>query len=54
MIVAAFIEEEINTHQAQTVKQDLAALRKLFDYLVTGQIVPFKSGLFGARASVFD
>lgn len=41
MIVAAFIEEETNTHQAQTVKQELAAIRKLFDYLVTGQIVPF-------------
>ena len=41
MIVAAFIEEECNLHQAQTVKQELAAIRKLFDYLVTGQIVPF-------------
>jgi site-specific recombinase XerD len=41
MIVAAFIEEECNIRQAQTVKQELAAMRKLFDYLVTGQIVPF-------------
>lgn len=41
LIVAAFIEQETETHQAQTVKQELAAIRKLFDYLVTGQIVPF-------------
>jgi site-specific recombinase XerD len=41
LLVAAFIEEEINAHQAQTVKQELAAIRKLFDYLVTGQIMPF-------------
>jgi site-specific recombinase XerD len=40
MIVAAFIEEETNIHQAQTVKQELAAIRKLFDYLVTGQVLP--------------
>lgn len=38
MQVAAYIEQ----HQAQpqTVKQGLAAIRMLFDWLVTGQIVP--------------
>ena len=41
LIVAAFIEEETRTRQAQTVKQELAALRMLFDFLVTGQIMPF-------------
>ena len=41
LVVAAFIEEETGKHQAQTVKLELAALRQLFDYLVTGQIVPF-------------
>ena len=41
LIVAAFVEEETAKHQAQTVKQELAAIRALFDYLVTGQIVPF-------------
>jgi len=41
LIVAAFIEAETSRHEAQTVKQELAAIRKLFDYLVTGQIVPF-------------
>lgn len=41
LIVAAFIEEEKQKHHAQTVKQELAALRQLFDYLVTGQIMPF-------------
>lgn len=41
LIVAAFIEEETHKHQAQTVKQELAALRQLFDFLVTGQIMPF-------------
>lgn len=41
LLVAAFIEEETEAHQAQTVKQELAAIRKLYDHLVTGQIVPF-------------
>lgn len=41
LIVAAFIEEETKSRGAQTVKQELAALRQLFDYLVTGQIMPF-------------
>jgi site-specific recombinase XerD len=40
VIVAAYIEE-LGQHEAKpTVKQHLAALRMLFDYLVTGQVLP--------------
>jgi integrase/recombinase XerD len=38
VVVAAYIEQ--HTGAAPTVKQHLAAIRMLFDYLVTGQIVP--------------
>ncbi|WP_244808900.1 MULTISPECIES: tyrosine-type recombinase/integrase [Caballeronia] len=38
--VAAWIELQTQTHAASTVKQRLAAIRHLFDWLVTGQIVP--------------
>jgi site-specific recombinase XerC len=38
--VAAWIERQTQTSSAPTVKQRLAALRHLFDWLVTGQIVP--------------
>jgi site-specific recombinase XerD len=38
--VASWIELQTQTHAAQTVKQRLAAIRHLFDWLVTGQIVP--------------
>ncbi|MCA8051259.1 integrase [Burkholderia sp. AU33423] len=38
--VAAWIERQMSTHAAPTVKQRLAAIRHLFDWLVTGQIVP--------------
>ncbi|CAJ7593145.1 phage integrase family protein [Burkholderia pseudomallei] len=38
--VAAWIEVETQTLSAPTVKQRLAAIRHLFDWLVTGQIVP--------------
>lgn len=36
-VVAAYIEERTQTHHAQTVKQELAALRRLFGWLVIGQ-----------------
>ncbi|MFC5491417.1 tyrosine-type recombinase/integrase [Dokdonella soli] len=39
--VAAYIEQLGNVRSAPTVKQHLAALRHLFDYLVVGQVVPF-------------
>lgn len=38
--LAAWIELQTATHAAPTVKQRLAAIRHLFDWLVTGQIVP--------------
>jgi site-specific recombinase XerD len=41
LMVAAFIEQETKQRHAQTVKQELAAIKGLFDYLVIGQIIPF-------------
>ncbi|SIN85070.1 tyrosine-type recombinase/integrase [Paraburkholderia phenazinium] len=38
--VAAWIERQTQALSAPTVKQHLAAIRHLFDWLVTGQIVP--------------
>ena len=38
--VATWIEAATHTHSAPTAKQQLAAIRNLFDWLVTGQIVP--------------
>jgi len=38
--VAAWIELRTQTSSAPTVKQQLAAIRHLFDWLVVGQIVP--------------
>ena len=38
--VATWVEQQTKTHAAPTVKQRLAAVRQLFDWLVTGQIVP--------------
>jgi site-specific recombinase XerD len=38
--VATWIEGQTQTHAAPTVKQHLAALRHLFDWLVTGQVIP--------------
>lgn len=39
--VAAFVEGRQQTHSAPGVKQQLAAVRMLFDWLITGQVVPF-------------
>jgi site-specific recombinase XerC len=38
--VAAWIEQQTRDHAAPTVKLRLAALRHLFDWLVTGQVMP--------------
>src|SRR3954466_6388569 len=38
-IIAAYIEELQTTRTAPTVKQHLAAIRMLFDWLVIGQVV---------------
>jgi len=40
MHVAAYVEQLGKTHSKPTVKQHLAAVRMLFDWLVTGQVVP--------------
>src|SRR4051794_38185862 len=40
MHVAAYIEQLGREHSAPTVKQHLACLRMLFDWLVTGQVLP--------------
>ena len=40
MAIAAYIEQLQTEHSAPTVKQHLAAIRIMFDWLVTGQVVP--------------
>jgi site-specific recombinase XerD len=54
IIVAAYIEEMTKTHAPQTVKQHLAAIRMLFDWLVIGQVVPFNpaASVRGPRYSI--
>lgn len=52
--VAAWIEELGQSHSVPTVKQRLAAIRALFDWLVVGQVVPTNpaSSVRGPRHSV--
>src|SRR3984885_2056675 len=38
--VGAYVEQLMKTHSKPTVKQHLAAIRMLFDWLVTGQVIP--------------
>ena len=38
--VAAWIEQQSQSHKAPTAKQRLAAIRHLFDWLVNSQVVP--------------
>src|SRR5690349_6694357 len=38
--VAAYVEQMGREHSAPTVKQQLAAVRMLFDWFVVGQVVP--------------
>ncbi len=40
MHVAAYIETLQQTHSAPGIKQQLAAVRMLFDWLITGQVMP--------------
>lgn len=40
VVISAYVEELSKRASPPTVKQHLAAIRMLFDYLVTGQIVP--------------
>src|SRR5690349_24358657 len=39
--VAAYVEDVGHRHSAPTVKQHLAAIRMIFDWLATGGILPF-------------
>lgn len=39
MVVSAYVERTFTDRSAPTAKQHLAAIRRLFDWLVTGQIV---------------
>ena len=52
--VAAWVEELQATRAAPTVKQHLAAVRMLFDWLITGQAVPLNpaSAVRGPRYSI--
>ena len=47
--VAAWVEQLQQNHSAPSVKQQLAAVRMLFDWLITGQIVPMNQGRCCAR-----
>ena len=38
--VSLYIESRQQTHSAPDVKQQLAAIRMLFDWLITGQVFP--------------
>lgn len=53
MIVATYIEKLTKERSPQTVKQHLAAIRMLFDWLVIGQSLPFNpaSSVRGPRYS---
>jgi integrase/recombinase XerD len=54
MLIAAFIEKRTREKTAPTVKQELAAIRQLFDYLVTGHIIEVNpaSAVKGPRYSI--
>jgi len=54
VIVAAYIEQLQEQRPEPSVKQALAAIRKLFDWLVTGQVLPFNpaSSVRGPRYSL--
>ncbi|MBX3278899.1 MAG: phage integrase N-terminal SAM-like domain-containing protein [Acidobacteria bacterium] len=54
MLVAAYIEQLTRERAPQTVKQHLAAIRMLFDWMVTGQAMPFNpaSSVRGPRYSI--
>jgi site-specific recombinase XerD len=41
LVVACYVEELAARYAKPTVKQRLAAIRTLFDWLVTGQVVPY-------------
>jgi hypothetical protein len=52
--VATYIESRGLTHSAPDVKQQLAAVRMLFDWLITGQVVPHNPPPPCAGPAAFD
>lgn len=52
--VAAWVEIQLKTYSKPTVKQQLAAIRMLFDWLVVGQVIPSNpaSSVRGPKHSV--
>ncbi len=54
MIVAGYIEELTKERAPQTVKQNLAAIRMMFDWMVVGQVIPFNpaASVRGPRYSI--
>ena len=53
-MVAAYVEQLTRERAPQTVKQHLAAIRMLFDWLVVGQVMPFNpaASVRGPRYSI--
>jgi site-specific recombinase XerD len=51
--VAAFVEDRQQTHSVPGVKQQLAAVRMLFEWLITGQVVPFNPASGSAGRSTW-
>ena len=47
MVIAAYIEQLSGALSPASVKQHLAALRMLFDWLVVGQVLPFNPAQAG-------
>jgi integrase/recombinase XerD len=54
VVVAGYIERLTREREPQTVKQHLAAIRMLFDWLVVDQVLPFNpaSSVRGPRYSI--
>ena len=54
MTVAVYVEQLTKERAPQTVKQHLAAIRMLFDWMVVGQTLPFNpaSSVRGPRFSI--
>jgi hypothetical protein len=51
-VVAGYVEKLGEAYSKPTVKQHLAAIRMLFDYLVTGGVLPFNPSVRGPEHTV--
>jgi hypothetical protein len=49
--VGAYVERLQGAAAAPSVKQELAAIRRLFDWLVVGQVMPANPAAIGARTN---